>query len=112
MDRGGPYAVKRLSLVNRGCERSKKTFDSGNDFLEGLGCVNQSGFSDETLPLNIFDPVLSEINVKNRSVQGDGRVSVSQYPAYRHQADLAHSGCLRCPVNGCPRASSRNLPLG
>ena len=76
MDRGGPYAVKRLSLVNRGCERSKKTFDSGNDFLEGLWCVNQFGFPDEILPLNIFDPVLSERSVKNRSVQGDGRVSV------------------------------------
>jgi len=46
-----------LSLSNRGCERfEKKFYNGGNNILEGLRSVDQFGFPDETLPLNILFP--------------------------------------------------------
>jgi hypothetical protein len=62
---GGPVAFKRSLLNNRGCERFEKKFNNGgNNILEGLRSVDQLGLPDETLPLNIFVPILAERRVE------------------------------------------------
>ena len=74
--RCGPYAVKRLSLDNRGYNRLKKNLDGRGNILKGPRRVGNLGLLDESQPLSLFILILRERKIEDRRVDCDRRVSV------------------------------------